>query len=91
MFQGSFKGVFKMLQGSLRVFQWCFKVFQDRFREVSRKVPASFKQVSRQFQASLECHKASKSVNGNKCVFQGCFKGVSRLFRVCFKGVSRGF
>ena len=43
----------------------------------------------------LECHKASKSVNGSEYVFQGCFKGVSRVFlRVfqgCFKGISRVF
>ena len=62
-------------------------MFQDR----SRKSQGGVKQVSRKFQASLECHKASKGVNGSECVIQGCFIVVSRVFRGCFKGVSRVF
>ena len=42
----------------------------------------------------LECYEALKSVkgiHGSQCVFQGCFKGVSRVFQGSFKDVSRVF
>ena len=61
------------------------------FVRVSVRTFFYFLLVSLKSLVDLECHKASKSVNGSECVFQGCFKGVSRVFQGCFKGVSRVF
>ena len=37
---------------------------------------------------SSKHQRVSKGFIVSQCVFEGCFKGVSRVFQGCFKGVS---
>ena len=58
------------------------------FKNVLTKFHISFKEDSREFQATRVFQGCFKGVSS---VFQVCFKGLSRVFQGCFKGVSRKF
>ena len=85
MFQGSFRGVLRTLasfKGALKLFQGSFLSVSSKFAGGSRKFQEWFKIVKKTFQRSVM--EISKKLRGKKVswLFQGNFKGVSRVSRV---------
>ena len=94
MFQGSFNGTLKMLEGWCkdvsRMFQGCFQEFSrklalhESLESVTRKIEECFEGVSKEFQGYFK--EVSKVVQassrGALRVFQGNFKEA----KGCFKG-----
>ena len=75
MFQESFKGVSRKIEGC---FKGDFSGFQGYLKEVQR----NYREVSKVFQGSLK---------GVLRRFLGCFKEVSRVFQERLKDVSMKF
>ena len=81
MFQGSFKGGSRKIEGCserpLKVIQGCFKVFKRSSKGVSEQFQKCFKEVLRVNKGSFNC--VSRKFH-KKC--QGCFKNLS--MKCCF-------